>query len=263
MKITNYMLDISLLDRSLINSIRGYKMFKWIIIFIFLSPVFATEPDFGKFDGTGIVLDLNNSEKIVFGHRTDERLSPCSTFKILNSLMALESKVVQDENETLSWDGVVREYPFWNKDHSMRSAIKVSTVWFYQEMARRIGSRRMQQMVQEAHYGNTDTSQSLTDFWLGNGSLQISANEQIDFLSKLLRNQLAFSKHSIATVKDIMNIERKQEYTLSGKTGSCAGVGWFVGFLVEDNVTKVFAFNIKGAGASGSKIKKIVIEYLK
>lgn len=238
-------------------------MFKWIIVFIFVFPLFANEPDFGKFDGTGVVLDLNSSKKNVFGDRTDERLSPCSTFKILNSLIALETKVVQDENETLTWDGVVREYPFWNKDHSMRSAIKVSTVWFYQEMARRIGPIRMQQMVLQGHYGNMDTSQSLTDFWLGNGSLKISANEQIDFLTKLLRNPLSFESHTIATVKDIITIEKKQKYTLAGKTGSCAGVGWFVGFLEEDNATKVFAFNIKGAEASGSEIKEIVIEYLK
>lgn len=238
-------------------------MFKWIILFISLFPLFATVPDFGEFDGTGLVLDLNSSKKTVFGNRINERLSPCSTFKILNSLIALETKVVQDENETLTWDGIIREYPFWNKDHSMRSAIKVSTVWFYQEMARRIGSKQMQQLVLQAHYGNTDTSDSLTDFWLGNGSLKISANEQIDFLTKLLRNQLPFSTHSITTVKDIMTIEKNQKYILAGKTGSCAGVGWFVGFLEEDNTIKVFAFNIKGAGASGSIIKEIVIEYLK
>lgn len=238
-------------------------MFKWMIIFFLLFPLFATEPNFGRFDGTGILLDLNSSTKMVFGERTNERLSPCSTFKILNSLIALESKVIQDENETLAWDGTVRKYSFWNKDHSMRSAIKVSAVWFYQEMARRIGSTRMEQMVIQSHYGNTDTSHSLTDFWLGNGSLKISANEQVDFLTKLLRYQLPFSSHTIETVKDIMTIEQNKDYTLSGKTGSCAGVGWFIGFLEKDNKTKVFAFNIKGAGASGSEIKEIVIEYLK
>lgn len=238
-------------------------MFQWMIIFISLCPLFAAEPNFGRFDGTGILLDLNSSKKTVFGKRANERLSPCSTFKILNSLIALDSKVVQDENETLAWDGIVREYPFWNKDHSMRSAIKVSAVWFYQEMARRISPTRMEQMVRQSHYGNTDTSRSLTDFWLGNGSLKISANEQVDFLARLLRYQLPFSSQTIGTVKDIITLEQDEGYTLAGKTGSCAGVGWFVGFLEKDHKTKVFAFNIKGADASGSEIKEIVIEYLK
>lgn len=238
-------------------------MSKWILIFITLIPLFASEPDFGKLDGTGILFDINSSNKLIFGHRTDERLNPCSTFKVLNSLIALDSKAVKDENETLAWDGVVRDYPIWNRDHSMRSAIQVSAVWFYQEMARRIGAVQMEQMVQASHYGNCDTSRSLTDFWLGNGSLKISANEQIDFLTKLMRHRLPFSSRSIATLKDIMVIEKSQNYTLGGKTGSCAGVGWFVGFLEEKDSTKVFAFNIKGNGASGSEAKKIVIDYVK
>ena len=53
-------------------------------------------------------------------------------------MIALESGVIGDENETIPWDGVEREYPFWNRDHTMRSAIGVSAVWFYQELARRI-----------------------------------------------------------------------------------------------------------------------------
>ncbi len=234
-----------------------------MLIFIVLVPLFGAEPDFGKLDGTGIVLDLNRSKKLLFGQRTDERLNPCSTFKILNSLIALDSNAVKDENETLVWDGVVRAYPVWNRDHSMRSAIQVSTVWFYQEMARRIGAAKMQKMVQASHYGNGDTSRSLTDFWLGNGSLKISANEQIDFLTKLMQYRLPFSERSIATVKDIMVIEKNQNYMLGGKTGSCAGIGWFVGFLEEKNATKVFAFNVKGDGANGAEAKKIAIDYLK
>ena len=246
-----------------IKTIMEFYMVKWVLLLITVFPLFATEPDFGQFDGTGVVLDLNSSKKRVFGQRADERLSPCSTFKILNSLIALESKAVRDENETLIWDGVVRAYPVWNRDHSMRSAIQVSTVWFYQEMARRIGAAEMQKMVQASQYGNGDTSRSLTDFWLGNGTLKISAKEQTDFLSKLMQSQLPFSDRSITTVKDIMVIVRNQNYTLGGKTGSCGGVGWFVGFIEEKNTTKVFAFNIKGDGASGAEAKKIAIDYLK
>lgn len=223
----------------------------------------AAEPDFGKYDGTAVIVDLNTSVKTIYGTHADERVNPCSTFKILNSMIALDSGVVRDENETIAWDGVVRKYPFWNQDHSMRSAIKVSAVWFYQELARRVGAERMQEMVRATGYGNMDTSRTLTDFWLGDGSLKISANEQVEFLTKLVRNQLPFSARSMAITKDILTLEQKKDYTFAGKTGSCGGIGWFVGFVEDANSTRVFAFNIRGEGANGVEAKKITLNYFK
>jgi beta-lactamase class D len=234
------------------------------IFLLFISlPLIASEPDFGKFDGTAVIVDLNTSTKTIYGNHADERVSPCSTFKILNSMIALDSKAVRDENETIAWDGVVRTYPFWNTEHSMRSAIAVSTVWFYQELARRVGEKKMAEMVRAAEYGNMDTSKSHTDFWLGGGSLKISPNEQVDFVSKMVRNQLPFTLRSQSVVKEIMRLEKRDGMTLSGKTGSCGGIGWFVGFIERDEFVKVFAFQIRGEGANGVEAKKIAIQFLK
>jgi beta-lactamase class D len=238
-------------------------MFKLISLLVISFSLFAQELDFGKYDGSGVFLDLNSSKRTTFGIHADERLNPCSTFKILNSMIALDTGVIKDENETIKWDGVVRQYPFWNHDHSMRSAIAVSTVWFYQELARRIGKKQMQKYVQKAHYGNMDTSHTLIDFWLGGGSLKISLNEQIDFISRLVRDDLPFSHRAMNTVKDIMTLEKKDNYQLAGKTGSCNGVGWFVGFTQTQEKTTIFAVNIKGEGANGSEAKKILLKYLK
>ncbi|MDK9693940.1 MAG: penicillin-binding transpeptidase domain-containing protein [Sulfurimonas sp.] len=235
---------------------------KLLILWIFILPLFAKEPNFGKYDGSAVVLDLNSSEKMVFGVRADERLSPCSTFKILNSMIALDSGAVKDENEVIKWDGVKREYPAWNQDHTMRSAIAVSTVWFYQELASRIGQMRMREYASRAKYGNADTSDALRSFWLGGGSLKISLNEQVDFLSRLMRNDLEFPQHVMDTARDIMTLEKSDTYLLGGKTGSCGGVGWFVGFVQNHDKTAVFAFNIKGDGANGVEAKKIALEYL-
>ncbi len=236
---------------------------KLLVLLTLILPLFAKEPNFGKYDGSAVVLDLNSSQKRVFGVRGDERLSPCSTFKILNSMIALDSGVVKDENEVIKWDGVKREYPAWNQDHTMRSAIAVSTVWFYQELASRIGEQRMREYVSRVKYGNADTSNALTSFWLGDGSLKISLNEQVDFLSRLMRNDLEFSQHVMDTVKDIMTLEKNGTYLLGGKTGSCGGAGWFVGFVQNHDNIAVFAFNIKGDGANGVEAKKIALEYLK
>lgn len=236
---------------------------KLLLLLTFSCCAFATPPKFDAYDGSAVIVDLNSSKKDVFGTYVDERLNPCSTFKILNSLIAIETNVVKDENETIAWDGKIREYAFWNKDHSMRSAISVSTVWFYQELAKRIGAKKMQEMVAKVDYGNNDTSKTLIDFWLGNGSLKISLNEQINFLSKFVQNKLPFSTRSMAIVKDILVLEKKENDIFSGKTGSCGGVGWFVGFIEKPQSTKAFAFAVKGKGASGVEAKRIAMEYLK
>ena len=234
-------------------------MKKLLFILIFSTLLVATPPNFEGYDGSAVVVDLNSSYQESFGSFTHERLNPCSTFKILNSLIALEINVIQDENEIIPWDGKIREYAVWNKDHSMRSAISVSTVWFYQELAHRVGQKRMQELVSKVGYGNNDTSKTLIDFWLGKGSLKISLNEQVLFLSKLIRDELPFSKRSMEIVKDIVKLDN----TFSGKTGTCGGIGWFVGFVQVPQNTKVFAFALKGKGASGAEAKRIAMEYLK
>ncbi|MDD2950802.1 MAG: penicillin-binding transpeptidase domain-containing protein [Sulfuricurvum sp.] len=231
------------------------------ILWISIASNFASEPDFGKFDGTAVIIDLNTSAKTIYGTHADERVNPCSTFKILNSMIALDSGAVRDENETLKWDGVVRRYPLWNQDHSMRSAISVSAVWFYQELARRVGSERMARMVAQAHYGNADTSRTLTDFWLGGGSLLVSANEEAEFVRLWMHEELPFSTRAMRTVKEILILEKKSDFTFGGKTGSCGGIGWFVGFVEKGDDTKAFAFEIRGEGASGAEAKKIASEY--
>lgn len=233
----------------------------WILCFNFF--LYASEPNFGSYDGTAVIVDLNTSMKTVYGTHADERVNPCSTFKILNSMIALDSGVVRDENETIAWDGIVREYPFWNQNHTMRSAIAVSTVWFYQELARRIGVERMAEMVAKVRYGNGDTSQTLTTFWLGGGSLKISPEEQAEFLRLLVREQLPFSSRTQRTIKEMITLEKNTDGTFGGKTGSCGGIGWFIGFVERGENTQVFAFEIRGDGANGAEAKKIAIEFLK
>lgn len=226
--------------------------------------LFAASPNFGKYDGTAVVLDLNSSKRVIYNDkRADERLSPCSTFKILNSIISLDTEAVKDENETVKWDGTPRRYEEWNHDHNMRSAIAVSAVWVYQELARRVGSGMMQVGVTAAEYGNMDTTHTPVDFWLGDGSLKISANEQVDFLSRMMSGKLPFLSRSVAITKDIMTLEKRSGYTLGGKTGSCGGIGWFVGFVEDGSNTKVFAVNIKGDGANGVEARKIALEYLR
>ncbi|MEP0873624.1 class D beta-lactamase [Trichocoleus desertorum AS-A10] len=201
-------------------------------------------------DGSIIIYDKNRDR--FYEHnptRNATAFFPASTFKILNALISLETGVIRDDLAVLTWDGVQREIPAWNRDTNLRQAFKDSTVWFYQVLARRNGPERMQKFVELANYGNRQigTPDQIDHFWL-KGPLQITPKQEIEFLRRLERNNLPFSQRTIDQVKDIMIVEQTPDYTLRGKTGWATavnpGVGWFVGYLEQDNNTYFFATNI-------------------
>ncbi len=176
------------------------------------------------------------------------RFSPASTFKILNSLIGLETGVIPDEHYVIPWDSVRRTVPDWNRSHDMESAIRYSVVWYYQELARRVGVERMSKYVRESDYGNQDVSGPLDRFWLGS-TLLISANEQVGFLRKLHDNNLPFSQRALGIVKRILILDHTGVYTLRAKTGYAVddrgvGAGWFVGYVERGEQIYYFATTI-------------------
>lgn len=203
----------------------------------------------------GSILISNSNGDLTYQHnaqRNQTAFLPASTFKILNSLIALETKVIDDEISILTWDGVQRQIPEWNRDLNLREAFKRSAVWFYQVLARRVGHERMQQWVTKVGYGNQKIGgkEDIDKFWL-NGQLRITPQAQIQFLRRLHKNELPFSARSISIVKDIAILEKTPEYTLRGKTGwaglgekSVPQIGWFVGYLEKRKEAYFFATNI-------------------
>lgn len=195
------------------------------------------------------------------GARCAKPLSPCSTYKIPNSLIALETGVASGPDFILKWDGVQRARPEWNRDHNLRSAIRVSAVWYYQELARRIGMKGMQHYVNLFDYGNHDLSAGIDRFWLGS-SLLISADQQVRFLEKLQKGTLPVSARAQQVVRDITLQEWSEGVSYHGKTGSCSadGIqhGWWVGFVTRGEKRHVFAANIIGKEASGLKLRPMV-----
>lgn len=159
--------------------------------------------------------------------------SPASTFKICNSLIGLETGVIENENFVIPWDSVVRN-PIWDKDHDLKLAYKNSTVWYYQELARRVGPQQMKYWIDSADYGNKDTSGGIDQFWL-TGGLRITPEQQITFLKQLHNNELPFSKRSMDIVKDIMIAKDTLDYVIRAKTGwgghGNVNIGWYVGYL--------------------------------
>lgn len=168
--------------------------------------------------------------------------SPASTFKICNSLIGLETGVIKDEHFVIQWDSVARN-PVWDKDHDLKTAFANSTVWYYQELARRVGGEKIKYWLDKVNYGNADTSGGIDQFWL-TGGLRISPKQQINFLKRLHDNQLPFSKRSVDIVKNIMITKDTLDYVIRGKTGwgghGNKDVGWYVGYI--ETKDKVYYF---------------------
>jgi len=203
--------------------------------------------------GSILIDDLSNNR--IFQHNSERNATAfpaASTFKILNSLISLETKVITDELAVLTWDGIPREIPAWNRDLNMREAFKLSAVWFYKVLARRVGYERMQQWISQVKYGNQNIGgkDDIDQFWL-NGLLKVTPQQQIQFLRRLYNNDLPFSERSISIVKDIMINEKTPDYTIRGKTGwygfgnkLTQSVGWYIGYLEKGKNIYFFATNI-------------------
>jgi beta-lactamase class D len=182
--------------------------------------------------------------------RSGEGKLPASTFKIPNSLIALETGVVEDpDKDVFKWDGVTRPIEAWNKDHTMRSAIAVSAVPVYQEIARRIGQERMQKYVDLLDYGNHDIGGGIDQFWL-TGNLRIDPVQQVDFVDRLRRGALPVSKRSQDLVRDILPVTKAGEATIRAKSGLLGAergepsLGWMVGWAEKGEAHTVFALNM-------------------
>ena len=184
------------------------------------------------------------------GNRSGEAVLPASTFKIANSIIALETGVVGDpDKDVFKWDGVVRSIEAWNRDHTLRSAIAASAVPVYQEIARRIGAERMQKYVDLLEYGNRDIGGGIDQFWL-TGKLRIDPVQQVDFVDRLRRGALQVSKRSQDLVRDILPVTKVGDAVIRAKTGLLGAetgkpsLGWLVGWAEKGSADTVFALNL-------------------
>lgn len=179
---------------------------------------------------------------------------PASTFKIIHSLIALEEQAVADEHEIIPWDGVVKTafgQPIdkWNQDHDLAMAYRNSTVWFYVELAQRIGRARYPYYLDACGYGNGDLSEPNPAFWVV-GDFAVSPKNQVEFLVKLHEETLGpFSPETYKIVKQIMVSEETEAYTVRSKTGwtthNGEDIGWWVGYITKGEQIYFFATRIR------------------
>lgn len=188
----------------------------------------------------------------------DSAYLPASTFKIVNSLVGIETGRVTNEKTVFKWDGKVHIFPGgdtahgWNKDLSLEEAFEASALPYYQELARRIGKDTMQIWVDSLQYGNRQLGNAVDSFWINN-TLKITPDEQMGLVKRLYFDQLPFQKRTQDIVKKMMIRESNSNYILAYKTGlgfreNGNLVGWVVGWIEENKHPYFFVLNTEGPG---------------
>jgi beta-lactamase class D len=184
---------------------------------------------------------------LIDAKRAERRFVPASTFKIANTIIALETGVVKDENEIIPYGGQPQPFKTWEKDMSMREAIALSAVPIYQELARRIGLERYREWLPRLDFGNRKTGTIVDTFWL-DGPLEISAVEEARFVARLAQQKLDASIRSQSIARDIIRLESRDGKILYGKTGwrfsSAPNLGWWTGWVEQNGKISAFSLNI-------------------
>jgi len=236
-------------------------LFKKIVVSIILGNILHVTfcqtiktVDFKKYfdevgvNGCFVLLDQNNNIYVKYNmERCDSGFTPASTFKIPNSVIALEEKIVKSDTQTIKWDGKVWDRKEMNQDQDLRTAFKYSVIWVYFEFAKKIGLEKYKEYLTSFNYGNKDLSGPEDKFWLS-GGLRISANQQVEFLKNFYTYRLNVFKSSIDVVKKLMVIESGKDYKFSGKTGGGylpdqRVIMWLVGYVEKARNVYFYALN--------------------
>lgn len=231
-------------------------------------------------DGSISIYD-NNNRKWILSDSTKINIEtlPASTFKIINLLIALETKIIKDENEIIKWTGKTDTIkygfrPEIYRDMTVKEAFKVSAGWVFIELAKKIGKKNYQKYLKSSNYGNVDLSQPDEDFW-NFGNFGITPVNQIEFIKKLYEGNLPFSRKNIEIVKEVMISEQGEQFTIRSKTGwtkeNETNTGWWVGYIESEAGVYFFATRLlqerkiktENFGKSRIDITKMILKDLK
>ena len=187
------------------------------------------------FDGVVVLYDAATQRWMTTSMEWMDRAAiPASTFKVMSSLAALETGVVETLDQRITLEQYTSSRDEINRELDFAAAFKLSALPHYQHLVRRIGSARMQRYLDAVGYGNRDMGGGVDQFWIS-GDLAISPTQQIEFLRSLVEGSLPFRAQTMAQVRSMM---RRNELngSLHAKTGwatSSEGLhtGWSIGWV--------------------------------
>jgi len=203
---------------------------------------------FGLFDNARGNFTIYNLKKF-----KDSAYLPASTFKIVNSLIGLETGRVKDDSTVLPWNGVTwPTVPACNADLPMYQAFRMSCVPWYQQLARKIGKDTMQHWLDTLGYAqryNKPKINLIDSFWLNN-EVKVTADEQLGLVKRMYFQQLPFQPRTQRIVKSMMKFESNSNYELFYKTGwgtseQGHAIGWVIGWIEENRHPYFFALQVE------------------
>ena len=110
---------------------------------------------FGNLNGAAVIYDPDENVFQIYNEDlADTRRSPCSTFKIISSLVGLESGAIDRKDSTRLWSGETFWNDDWNQDIDFPTAFRTSCVWYYRQVINDIGPECMQNALELLQYGN-------------------------------------------------------------------------------------------------------------
>ena len=237
---------------------------------------------FDGLNGTAVVYNPAEARYTVYNPDLAEtRSSPCSTFKIVSSGIALEQGILKPEDSTRAWSGEVFWNEDWNKDIDFREAFRTSCVWYFRQVIDDIGKERMQEELEKLRYGNCDISdwegrlntnnvnQALTGFWI-ESSLKISPKEQTEVMERIFGGSSDISEETRNELKRVMLVSEQEGTGVSiyGKTGMGKDKGtvvdaWFTGFAEREESPVYFCVRLgrtDGRNVSSTRAKEIAVQ---
>lgn len=223
---------------------------------------------FEEYKGSFVLYDLNKDQWNLYNReQAITRTAPDSTYKIYDALFALEENTITPESSLLTWNR--EDYPFeaWEQDQTLQTAMSGSVNWYFQTLDQQLGRNRIQNYLQQIHYGNEIMGRDLSSYWM-ESTLKISPVEQVELLKNFYQNTFHFTQANIKAVKDSICLFSSAEGTLYGKTGTGRVDGqdingWFIGFVETQENTYFFATNIQSErNATGSNATDISFSIL-
>lgn len=206
-----------------------------------------------------VVLDVASGAALVRDGACDRAAPPASSFKLPLAVMGFDAGILTGPTAPL-WP-YKAAYPAPKRDHKPVDPTiweRDSVLWYSRELTRRLGAKRFAGYVNAFAYGNRDVSgdagkdNGLTQAWLAS-SLEISADQQADFVRRMLRGELPVSARAVDRTRQVIPSFKAGGWRVQGKTGSIwlrdkngdyirsMPVGWFVGWAQKGGRQLAFA----------------------
>lgn len=236
---------------------------------------------FDGINGSAVIYNPSDSSYQIYNPEMAlTQRSPCSTFKIISSLIALENGVITPENSVREWSGEVFWNEDWNRDIDFENAFRTSCVWYYRRVIDEMGEDMIQEALDSLQYGNCDISdwqgylntnnsnRSLTGFWI-ESSLKISPKEQTEVMERIFGENSAFSQETQEELKHVMLLTEANDSDalIYGKTGMGKADGvvvdaWYTGFsdMAQERIYFcIYLGETAGKNVSSTKAKEIAV----